>query len=72
MDVVFIIIEKYYFWFRRNEDELELEIEILLVDVLIGCILIIFLFGREKMSFFIDDIVYFGFEKIFVGYGMFN
>lgn len=71
-DVVFIITEKHHPWFRRNEDELELEIEIPLADALTGCTLTIPLLGREKMSLSIDDIVYPGFEKTLVGHGMPN
>ncbi|KAL2892933.1 Protein psi1 [Bienertia sinuspersici] len=71
-DVIFVITEKQHPLFRRIEDDLELEIEVPLVDALTGCNLTIPLLGKEKMTIKIDDIVYPGYEKTFVGQGMPN
>ncbi|KAJ8447890.1 hypothetical protein Cgig2_012025 [Carnegiea gigantea] len=71
-DVVFIVTEKPHRLFRRNGDDLEMEMEIPLVDALTGCTLTIPLLGGEEMSMAIDDVVFPGYEKVMVGRGMPN
>ncbi|KNA24501.1 hypothetical protein SOVF_014980 [Spinacia oleracea] len=71
-DIIFIVIEKHHSLFRRIDDDLDLEIEIPLVDALTGCNLHIPVLGKEKMSLEIDEVIYPGYEKMFVGQGMPN
>uniref|UniRef100_A0A803LV13 Chaperone DnaJ C-terminal domain-containing protein n=2 Tax=Chenopodium quinoa TaxID=63459 RepID=A0A803LV13_CHEQI len=71
-DIIFVVTEKHHPLFRRMDDDLELEIEIPMVDALTGCNLYIPLLGKDKMSMRIDEIIYPGYEKTFVGQGMPN
>ncbi|XP_021759713.1 uncharacterized protein LOC110724606 [Chenopodium quinoa] len=71
-DIIFVVTEKHHPLFRRKDDDLELEIEIPMVDALTGCNLYIPLLGKDKMSMRIDEIIYPGYEKTFVGQGMPN
>lgn len=69
-DVVFIIAEKEHSLFKREEDDLQLEVEILLVDALTGCTLLLPLLGDQNTSLKIEDIVHPGYEQAIEGEGM--
>ncbi|RVX04694.1 DnaJ-like subfamily B member 13 [Vitis vinifera] len=62
--------EKRHPIFKRVGDNLEIGVEIPLVKAITGCPLSVPLLGGEKMSLFIDDIIYHGYEKIIPGQGM--
>ncbi|XP_034702462.1 chaperone protein DnaJ [Vitis riparia] len=69
-DIIFLIDEKRHPIFKRVGDNLEIGVEIPLVKAITGCPLSVPLLGGEKMSLFIDDIIYHGYEKIIPGQGM--
>lgn len=69
-DIIFLIDEKKHPMFQRAGDNLEIGVEIPLVKALTGCHLSVPLLGGEKMSLFIDDILYPGYEKTIPGQGM--
>lgn len=70
-DIVFLIDEKKHPLFERDGDDLEIGVEVPLVKALTGCFLQVPLLGEsEKMSVYIDDIIYPGYEKIIKGQGM--
>lgn len=69
-DLVFIIAEKEHSLFKREEDDLQLEVEIRLVDALTGCTLLLPLLGGQTSSLKIEDIVYPGYEQAIEGEGM--
>ncbi|KAI4307254.1 hypothetical protein L6164_030460 [Bauhinia variegata] len=69
-DVVFFISEQRHHLFRREGDDLELEIEIPLVKALTGCTIPVPLLGGQEMDLTVEDIIYPGYEKIIPGQGM--
>lgn len=69
-DVIYVVKEKKHPLFRRKEDDLELEVEILLVDALTGCTLLVPLLGGQTKRLTIDDILHPGYQKIIAGQGM--
>ncbi|XP_057440102.1 dnaJ protein homolog ANJ1-like [Lotus japonicus] len=69
-DIVFFISEKRHQLFRREEDDLELGVEIPLLKALTGCTISVPLLGGEQMKLRVDDVIYPGFEKIITGQGM--
>ncbi|KAK4429636.1 DnaJsubfamily B member 13 [Sesamum alatum] len=69
-DVIFVVAEKEHPLFRRQDDDLELEVEVPLVDALTGCTISVPLLGGQTMSLTIDDIVHPGYEKIISEQGM--
>lgn len=69
-DLIFVIAEKDHSLFKREEADLRLGVEILLVDALTGCTLLLPLLGGETTSFTVEDIVHPGYEKAIEGEGM--
>lgn len=69
-DIIFIIEEKRHPIFKREGDDLELGVEVPLVQALTGCEITVPLLGGEKMTVFLDEIIYPGYEKIIPGQGM--
>ncbi|KAL8513615.1 hypothetical protein ACS0TY_012916 [Phlomoides rotata] len=69
-DVIYVVQEKKHPLFRRKEDDLELEVEILLVDALTGCTLTVPLLGGQTKRLTFDDILHPGYQKIITGQGM--
>ncbi|XP_057795732.1 uncharacterized protein LOC131011864 [Salvia miltiorrhiza] len=69
-DVVFVIAEKEHSLFKRQEDDLQLGVEIMLVDALTGCALLLPLLGGETTSLRIEDVVHPGYVKTIQGQGM--
>ncbi|KAH6782646.1 HSP40/DnaJ peptide-binding protein [Perilla frutescens var. frutescens] len=69
-DLIFVIAEKEHTLFKREEDDLQLGVEILLVDALSGCTLLLPLLGGETTSLTIEDIVHPGYEMAIEGEGM--
>ncbi|KAL1533607.1 protein psi1-like [Salvia divinorum] len=69
-DVVFMVAEKEHSLFKRRDDDLLMGIEIMLVDALSGCTLLLPLLGGETTSFVIEDIVHPGYVKTIEGQGM--
>ena len=57
-DVIFVIAEKRHPLSRREGDDLEITVEILLVKALTGCDISIPLIGGESMILTIDEIIY--------------
>ncbi|XVF67691.1 hypothetical protein PTKIN_Ptkin10aG0141900 [Pterospermum kingtungense] len=71
-DIIFLIQEKRHPLFRRQEDDLEITVEIPLVKALTGCSLSVPLLGGETMGIHFSDIIYPGYEKVIQGQGMPN
>lgn len=69
-DVIFVVAEKQHPSFRREGDDIHLEVEIPLVEALTGCTLAVPLLEGQVMSMEIDDVIYPGYEKIIEGQGM--
>ena len=69
-DIIFLIEEKRHPIFKREGDNLEIGVEIPLMRALTGCRISVPLLGGERMSLFIDDIIYHGYEKTIPGQGM--
>lgn len=69
-DVVFVIAEKEHPLFKRQEDDLQMGVEIMLVDALTGCTLLLPLLGGETTSLRIEDVVHPGYVKTIQGQGM--
>ncbi|KAI3464531.1 hypothetical protein Pfo_021194 [Paulownia fortunei] len=69
-DVIFVVAEKKHPLFRRQEDDLEMGVEIPLVEALTGFTLAVPLVGGQTLSLTINDIVHPGYEKIIAGQGM--
>ncbi|KAL0314331.1 UNVERIFIED_CONTAM: DnaJsubfamily B member 13 [Sesamum angustifolium] len=69
-DVIFVVAEKDHPLFRRQDDDLELEVEIPLIGALTGCTISVPLLDGQTMSLTIDDIVHPGYEKIIAEQGM--
>uniref|UniRef100_A0A7N0SV94 J domain-containing protein n=1 Tax=Kalanchoe fedtschenkoi TaxID=63787 RepID=A0A7N0SV94_KALFE len=70
-DIVFLIDEKKHPLFERDGDDLEIGVEVPLLKALTGCLLQVPLLGEtEKMTVYIDDIIYPGYEKVIKGQGM--
>ncbi|PIM99873.1 hypothetical protein CDL12_27629 [Handroanthus impetiginosus] len=69
-DVVFVVAEKKHPFFTRQDDDLELRLEIPLVEALTGCNLSVPLLGEQTMNLTIDDMVHPGYQKIIAGQGM--
>ncbi|KAE8656330.1 Eukaryotic aspartyl protease family protein isoform 1 [Hibiscus syriacus] len=71
-DVTFVIAEKHHSLFRRDGDDLELNVEIPLVKALSGCSVPIPLLGGETMDLEIDEIISPGYQRVIEGQGMAN
>lgn len=71
-DIIFLIEEKRHPLFKRKGDDLEIGVEIPLVQALTGCTLSVPLLGGEKLSLYIDEVIYPGYEKAILGQGMPN
>ncbi|KAE8701781.1 hypothetical protein F3Y22_tig00110505pilonHSYRG00146 [Hibiscus syriacus] len=56
-DVTFVIAEKRHSLFRRDGDDMELNVDIPLVKALSGCSVPILLLGGETMDLEIDEII---------------
>ncbi|XP_073035961.1 uncharacterized protein [Primulina eburnea] len=69
-DVIFVVAEKQHPSFRREGDDIQLEVEIPLVEALTGCTLAVPLLEGRVISVEIDDVIYPGYEKIIEGQGM--
>lgn len=69
-DLILVIAEKEHTLFKREEDDLQLGVEILLVDALTGCALLLPLLGGETTRLAIEDIVHPGYEMAIEGEGM--
>ncbi|KAK4391058.1 DnaJsubfamily B member 13 [Sesamum angolense] len=69
-DVIFVVAEKDHPLFRRQDDDLELEVEIPLIGALTGCTISVPLLDGQTMSLTIDDIVHPGYEKSIAEQGM--
>lgn len=69
-DVVFVVAEKEHSLFKRRDDDLRMEVEIMLVDALSGCTLLLPLLGGETTSLVIEDVVHPGCVKAVRGQGM--
>ncbi|KAL8059631.1 hypothetical protein ABFX02_03G099500 [Erythranthe guttata] len=69
-DLVFVVSEKEHPLFRRQEDDLELRMDIPLVDALTGPTVSVPLLGGQMASLTIDDVVHPGYYKILRGQGM--
>ncbi|KAI4367100.1 hypothetical protein MLD38_022872 [Melastoma candidum] len=69
-DIVFLIEEKRHPLFKRRESNLEIGVEIPLVQALTGCSLTVPLLGGDKMSLYIDKVIFPGYEQAIPGQGM--
>ena len=63
-DVIFVISEKRHPLFRREGDDLEITVEILLVKALTSCDISIPLIGGESMILTINEIIYLALRKL--------
>ncbi|CAH2035644.1 unnamed protein product [Thlaspi arvense] len=69
-DLTFMIIEKEHDVFKREGDDLEMEVEVSLVEALTGCELSIDLPDGENMILKIEDIIEPGYVTVVQGKGM--
>lgn len=71
-DIMFVIDEKKHPVFKREDDDLELGVQVPLVQALTGCTISVPLLGGGEMTLYIEDIIYPGYEKNIAGQGMPN
>ncbi|KAL7082386.1 hypothetical protein ACP275_14G095700 [Erythranthe tilingii] len=69
-DIIFAVDEKIHPLFERDEDDLEVGVEVPLVQALTGCTISVPLLGGEELEICIDEIIYPGYEKTILGQGM--
>ncbi|XP_076951150.1 uncharacterized protein LOC143624340 [Bidens hawaiensis] len=69
-DITFLVDEKPHPVFKRNGDDLEVNIDLPLVDALTGCTLTIPSLGEQESYLTIDDIIIPGYRKTIPGQGM--